>query len=296
MEEKDIRNAVLGLLAAQGTKYVPVGVSARHVHLSQADLDRLFGPGRPLTPCKPLSQPGQFAAQERVTVAGPKGELANVRVLGPVRKQTQVEVTFSDLMRLGLKGMVRMSGDVDGTPGCTLKGPAGEVQIPCGVIVAARHLHLSGPQAALYGVKDGDAVKLRMDGPRPGVLEQVVCRVGEGHDLEVHLDTDEANALGISTGTLLEVLSGCSCGGDCHRHNAPPSAETASPVLPPPRTPMPPEPSGEIMSLVTERDIEDAWRRGEKVIFCRPRCIITDAARERAASLEITFQISKGQV
>lgn len=286
MEEKDIRNAVLGFLAAQGTKYVPVGVSARHVHLSREDLDRLFGAGYSLKPCKPLSQPGQFAARERITVCGPKGELANVRVLGPVRKRTQVEVTFSDLMRLGIKGMVRMSGDVDGTPGCTLKGPAGSVQIPCGVIVAARHLHLSGPQAALYGVKDGDAVKLRMDGPRPGVLEQVICRVGEGHDLEVHLDTDEANAFGITTGTLLEVRSGCSCGGDCHKGDAPPSAEGA--VLPPP------EPNGEVMSLVTERDVEDAWRRGEKVILCKPHCIITDAAKDRAPTLEITFQTARG--
>ena len=283
MNEKDVRNTVLGLLAAQGTKYVPVGVSARHVHLSQADLDRLFGPGYRLRPCKQLSQPGQFAAQERVTVAGPKGELGNVRVLGPVRGKTQVEVTFSDLMRLGLKGMVRMSGDVDGTPGCVLRGPAGEVQIPCGVMVAARHLHLSGPQAALYGLKDGDAVKLRMDGPRPGVLEQVICRVGEGHDLEVHLDTDEANAFGISTGMLLEVVSGCSCGGNC-RHTGAPQSEA----------PVTPEPSGEVMSLVTERDVEDEWRRGGKVILCRPRCIITDAARERAASLEIDFRISKG--
>lgn len=291
MNEKDIRNSVLGLLAAQGTKYVPAGVSARHVHLSRTDLERLFGPGYRLKPCKPLSQPGQFAAQERITVSGPKGEIANVRVLGPVRRQTQVEVTFSDLMRLGLKGMVRMSGDISGTPGCILKGPAGEIQIPCGVIVAARHLHLSGPQAVLYGLKDGDAVKLRMDGPRPGVLEQVVCRVGEGHDLEVHLDTDEANAFGISTGTLLEVLTECSCGGDCHKHAAPVSSEPAPPR---PQTPKPPEPAGEIMSLVTERDIEDAWRRGEKVILCRPRCIITDAAKDRAASLEITFQISKG--
>ncbi len=294
MDERDIRNAVLGLLAAQGTKYVPVGVSARHVHLCQTDLDRLFGPGYRLKPCKPLSQPGQFAALERITVSGPKGELANVRVLGPVRRQTQVEVTFSDLMRLGIKGMVRMSGDVGGTPGCTLKGPAGEIQIPCGVIVAARHLHLSGPQAALYGVKDGDAVKLRMDGPRPGVLEQIICRVGEGHDLEAHLDTDEANAFGISTGTLLEILSGCACGGDCQKHTAPPSSMAPSPALPQAQTPKPPEPTGEIMSLVTERDIEDAWRRGEKVILCKPRCIITDAAKDRAASLEITFQISKG--
>lgn len=286
MDDKDIRNAVLGLLAAQGTKYVPAGVSARHVHLSQGDLDRLFGPGYRLHICKPLSQPGQYAAQERITVAGPKGEITNVRILGPVRERTQVEMTFSDLVRLGLKGMVRMSGELDGTPGCILKGPAGEISISCGVIVAARHLHLSGPQADLYGLKDGNTVHLRMDGPRPGVLEQVVCRVGEGHDLEAHLDTDEANALGITTGALLELLP--PCGGDCPACAAPPSSGTV------PQTPAAPEPAGEIMTLVTERDIEDAWRRGETVILCAPRCIVTDAARERAASLEITFRHSKG--
>ena len=119
MERKDIRNAVLSHLAAQGTKYVPAGVSARHVHLSQADLDCLFGPGHSLHPCKALSQPGQFAAAEKVAVAGPRGELASVRVLGPVRGRSQVELTFSEAKKLGIPGQVRMSGDVDNTPGCT---------------------------------------------------------------------------------------------------------------------------------------------------------------------------------
>ena len=222
MEKKDIRNAVLSHLAVMGTKYVPAGVSARHVHLSREDLDRLFGPGCALHPCKALSQPGQFAAQERVTVSGPRGELANVRVLGPVRGQTQVELTFSEAKKLGIPGQIRMSGDVDGTPGCTLKGPAGQLVIPQGVIVPARHLHLSPQQAACFGLKDGQAVSLRMGGQRGGVLDQVICRVGEGHDLEVHLDTDEANALCVTDGDLLELVmpggekkGGCSCGGDC---------------------------------------------------------------------------------
>ncbi|MCI9352469.1 MAG: phosphate propanoyltransferase [Lawsonibacter sp.] len=293
MERKDIRNAVLSHLAAQGTKYVPAGVSARHVHLSQADLDCLFGPGHSLHPCKALSQPGQFAAQERVTVAGPRGELAGVRVLGPVRGKTQVEVAFSEVKRLGIPGQVRMSGDVDGTPGCTLKGPAGQLTIPQGVIVPARHLHLSPLQAACFGLKDGQPVSLRMGGQRAGLLEQVICRVGEGHDLEVHLDTDEANALCVTDGDLLELVSpeaekkgGCSCGGGCHGscqgtcggHHAAPE--------PPPA----PVNETEPMDLVTERDVEEAWKRGIAVIRCLPRCIVTDAARERAMSLDVEIK------
>ncbi len=292
MEKKDIRNSVLTYLAGTGSKFVPVGVSARHVHLSQDDLNRLFGPGYALKPLKALSQPGQFAAEEKVTVAGPKGEIAGVRVLGPVRRGTQVEVTFSDLMRLGIPGTVRMSGDTEGTPGCVLKGPAGQVSIPNGVIVAARHLHLSPGQAAAYGLKNGQAVTLRMTGPRPGLLEQVVCRVGDGHDLEVHLDTDEANAFCITGASLLELVEpgggeskpcarggscqsggGCQCGGEHPAAQAVPKTEEAPP-----------------MDLVTERDVEEAWRKGVAVIRCLPRCIVTDAARERAMSLGVEIK------
>lgn len=292
MEKKDIRNAVLSHLAVMGTKYVPAGVSARHVHLSREDLDRLFGPGCALHPCKALSQPGQFAAQERVTVSGPRGELANVRVLGPVRGQTQVELTFSEAKKLGIPGQIRMSGDVDGTPGCTLKGPAGQLVIPQGVIVPARHLHLSPQQAACFGLKDGQAVSLRMGGQRGGVLDQVICRVGEGHDLEVHLDTDEANALCVTDGDLLELVmpggekkGGCSCGGDCHGSCQGGCHSHAAPEAPPEK-PRETEP----MDLVTERDVEEAWKQGIPVIRCLPRCIVTDAARERAMSLEIEIK------
>lgn len=291
MERKDIRNAVLSHLAAMGTKFVPAGVSARHVHLSREDLDRLFGPGYALHPCKALSQPGQFAAAEKVAVAGPRGELANVRVLGPVRGKTQVELTFSEAKKLGVPGQVRMSGDVDGTPGCTLRGPAGQLAIPQGVIVPARHLHLSPQQAACFGLKDGQAVSLRMSGQRGGTLDQVICRVGEGHDLEVHLDTDEANALCVTDGDLLELVmpggekkegcsrgGGCECGGSCGGHK--------TEAAPPPEKPRETEP----MDLVTERDVEEAWKRGIPVIRCLPRCIVTDAARERAMSLEIEIK------
>lgn len=304
MEQRDIRNAVLAHLAAMGTKYIPAGVSARHVHLSGEALARLFGPEFRLHPCKALSQPGQFAAQERVSVSGPRGTLPGVRVLGPVRGRTQVEMTFSELMRLGIPGQVRMSGDVDGTPGCTLKGPAGELTIPCGVIVPARHLHLSPFQAASYGLRDGQAVSLRVDGPRSGVLEQVICRVGEGHNLELHLDTDEANALCVRDGDLLALLGGtpspaeesssCQCGGSCSggcggscscSGSRGGSCKGGSTQAAPP-----PVRETEPMDLVTERDVEDAWKRGIPVIRCLPRCIVTDAARERAMSLDVEIR------
>jgi len=293
MEKKDIRNAVLSCLAAQGTKYVPAGVSARHVHLSQRDLECLFGPGYTLHPCKALSQPGQFAAAEKVTVAGPRGEIPNVRVLGPIRRATQVELTFSEAKRLGIQGNVRMSGEVDGTPGCTLKGPAGQLNIPQGVIVPARHLHLSPWQAACYGLKNGQAVSLRMGGPRAGLLEQVICRVGENHDLEVHLDTDEANALCVTNGDLLELVcpqekgEGCSCGGSCHGSCKGACGGHGQESAP---APQPPVRETEPMDLVTERDVEEAWKRGIPVIRCLPRCIVTDAARERAVSLKIEIK------
>ena len=294
MNQISIRNAVLAYLASQGSKFVPVGISARHVHLSQKDAATLFGPGYTLRLHKELSQPGQFAAKEKVTVIGPRGEIAGVRVLGPERGETQVEMTFSDLMRLGISGVVRMSGRLEDTPGCILQGPAGQITIPRGVIVAQRHLHLSPSQAALYGLKNGDAVTLRATGPRPGTLEEVICRVGDDHELEVHLDTDEANALCLTDGALLEVITpgekqercSCSCGKDSNSHGGHHCQKSEEPASLLSET-------EEVLDLVTERDIEDAWRRGINVIRCLPRCIITDAARERAASLELTFKRCK---
>ena len=189
-----------------GRIFVPAAASNRHVHLTAATLERLFGPGYQLTPIKDLSQPGQYAAAETVTVAGPKGELKKVRVLGPVRKEDQVEISRTDSFQLGVKPVVRMSGDVAGTPGCRLIGPAGEVELPQGVIVAARHLHLSEEQCETYGLHDGEVIALRSAGERSAVLENVVVRSGPGHDMEVHLDTDEANAMAMPNGEMLEVI------------------------------------------------------------------------------------------
>ena len=189
-----------------GRIFVPVASSARHIHLCRADVESLFGAGYQLQHFRNLSQPGQFACQEQLTVVGPKGELKKVRVLGPERKATQVEIALTDSFALGIRPPVRMSGKTAGTPGCTLVGPNGSITIKEGVIVAARHLHLSKAQAALFGLSDGQVVRLRSEGDRASVLENVVVRAGDGHDREVHIDTDEANAIAMSGSTMMEVL------------------------------------------------------------------------------------------
>lgn len=189
-----------------GRIFVPVASSARHIHLCRADVEALFGAGYQLQHFRNLSQPGQFACQEQLTVVGPKGELKKVRVLGPERKATQVEIALTDSFALGIRPPVRMSGKTAGTPGCTLVGPNGSVAIQEGVIVAARHLHLSKAQAALFGLSDGQVVRLRSEGDRATVFENVVVRAGDGHDMEVHIDTDEANAIAMSGTTMMEVL------------------------------------------------------------------------------------------
>ena len=190
----------------EGKLYVPVAASARHVHLCRADVEKLFGPGYQLQKLKDLVQPGQYACKEQVTVVGPRGQIEKVRVLGPERKDTQIEVALTDTFGLGLKVPIRMSGKVSGTPGCTLVGPYGSVQIAQGVIVAARHLHASRAQAEAFGLKDGQVVSLRSGGERSVVFENVMVRAGDGHELEVHLDTDEANAAAMAGSPMMEVI------------------------------------------------------------------------------------------
>lgn len=194
------------LFQKTGRIFVPVASSARHVHLCRADVERLFGAGYRLQRLKDLSQPGQFACKEQVTVVGPRGQLERVRVLGPERKATQVEVSLTDTFGLGIKAPVRMSGKTQGTPGCKLVGPAGSIELSEGVIVAARHLHLSAAQAARFGLRDGQSVRLRAEGERATVLENVIVRAGDGHDMEVHIDTDEANAIAMAGSTMMEIL------------------------------------------------------------------------------------------
>ena len=188
-------------------KKVIIETSARHVHVTKEDLETLFGKGYSLTPKKDLSQPGQYASNERVTVVGPKKELANVSILGPCRPADQVELSATDARSIGLDIAVRESGDTAGTPGCTLKGPAGEVTIKEGVIVAKRHIHLTPATADKLGVKNKDIVwvKCKTDG-RAAVLGDVVVRVSESFADAMHIDTDESNAIGAGPGLMGEIV------------------------------------------------------------------------------------------
>lgn len=192
------------LPTADVVKGIPVGISNRHVHLSRVDMLALFGSDR-LTHFKDLSQPGQFACQERILVAGPKGAIEGVRVLGPLRAKTQVELAPSDCVRLGLKAPVRDSGDLAGSASLTLVGPTGTVVISEGAIVAARHIHMHTADAAVFGCRDGQRVSIRTSGPRGLVFNEVLVRVSDKFSLEMHLDLDEANAAGLRNGDLVEL-------------------------------------------------------------------------------------------
>ena len=173
---------------------VLVETSARHVHLSAEHLEILFGKGAELTVKKMLSQPGQFACEERVTVVGPKKELKNVSILGPVRKATQVELSLTDARSIGISAPIRESGDIAGSSGCKLIGPCGEVEIAEGVIAAKRHIHLTPADAENFGVKDKEIVSVKLDTERGIIFGDVVVRVNDNFAAAMHIDTDESNA------------------------------------------------------------------------------------------------------
>lgn len=189
-----------------GMRVVPTGVSNKHIHLTRQDLNVLFGYGYQLTVKKKLSQPGQFAAQECVEVIGPKGTFRSVRILGPLRDHTQIELARTDCYKIGIHAPVRSSGDVKGTPGIILKGPNGVLHVKEGVIVADRHIHLSEAEAAAFGLKDGDHVSVAIGGIKPGVMENVLIRAGAKHKMDFHIDTDDANAFGLHNGSLVTII------------------------------------------------------------------------------------------
>lgn len=185
---------------------VPISGSNRHVHLSQEDFEILFGKNYNLTRQKDLSQPGQFAASECVKLITPKGEKENVRILGPVRGKTQVELLASDCYSLGLDICVRDSGDIANTPGITIVGPNGSVKIKEGVIVAARHIHMHTNEAKAFGYKDKDRVSVRIFGPRSITFHNVLIRVSDNYMLDMHLDLDEMNACCAKNGDLAQII------------------------------------------------------------------------------------------
>ncbi len=194
------------LAEKSGRRLVPVAVSGRHIHLSREHVEILFGKDYQLQMLRPLAQPGQYACKETLTIRTQKGTLEKVRVLGPERPDTQVEISVSDAYKMGIKPMLKMSGEVAGTPGCTLVSQSAVAEISCGVMIAKRHLHISTQQAKIYKLTDGQNIRLKYDGQRATIFDEVVVRVGDGHDLEIHIDTDEANSAMVSGSSYGEIL------------------------------------------------------------------------------------------
>ena len=190
--------------AVLGRLFIEIEASGRHVHVTGAQAQALFGHG--LTPVRPLSQPGQFLAEERVTVMGLKGEFHNVAVLGPERSEAQVEISLTDGKTLGIEPPIRASGEVENTPGISLLGPKGRVDLPRGLLAAQRHIHLPPEAGERFGVKDKQVVRLQTFTRRPCIFEDVVVRIDPGFAPAVHLDYDEANACGLQKGDFGRIL------------------------------------------------------------------------------------------
>ena len=306
MNDKELRaaveRAILSELAKIGEPYVPVMSSNRHCHLSQADVEKLFGAGYQLTKMRDLVQPGQYACNERVTIETEKGKMT-LRVVGPARKETQVELSITDSVKLGLKPPIRMSGELAGSPGCTLANGDRRITLSQGVIVAARHLHMSPDDAQAFGVKDGDVVSLKVEGPRPALLENVLVRSGDAHLLEAHIDTDEANACALSDGQLCRVIRkegewacaagtagfAAALGGMLTGQSAAPALQTAAfqpapaaPKAAPKRDTML-DLSKEARYLLTEDDVRTAALNGYKIIRYASDAILTPLARDTAS-------------
>lgn len=185
---------------------IPVGISNRHIHLSQGDLETLFGAGYQLTKTKDLSQPGQYACKETVIIAGPKGAIEKVRILGPVRSESQAEILQADCFKLGVTAPVKLSGDLAGTPGVTLIGPQGSVYLKRGLMIAQRHIHLTPEDAVNLGVRDGEKVTIQTEGLRGGTYTNVVIRATGTSSLEFHIDTEEANAMGLTAASKITIV------------------------------------------------------------------------------------------
>jgi putative phosphotransacetylase len=205
---RDVVTSRLGAVSAGSSRLV-VHASARHMHVSRQDLDVLYGPGYELTPERELYQEGNYAAKETVTLIGPKGRtIPNLRILGPLRSRSQIELAFTDAITLGLANVpVRLSGDIDGTPGARVLGPRGLVELKEGVIRAAIHVHMNPAEAAEYGVKQGDVVRLRVGGDAEVTFGRVHVRIDPKARLNVHMDTDEANACGLHLAREMELIT-----------------------------------------------------------------------------------------
>lgn len=205
--EEIVINTVKRLMAEKDApNRVPLGVSNKHLHLTQEHVEILFGKGHTLTNMKDVKQPGQFACEECVKMIGPKGEFSKVRVLGPVRKETQIELSMTDARTLGVNVPIRESGVLEGTPGLVLEGPCGRVELENGAIAALRHIHMTPDIAEALGLVDGDCVGVESSGLRPTLFRDVLVRVSPKYAYEMHIDTDEANAAGLKNNDVLKIV------------------------------------------------------------------------------------------
>ncbi len=276
MDERALRitveRIVLTELAKGGELIVPVNSSNRHIHLSQKDVDQLFGAGYQLKKLRDLAQPGQYACEERVTLETPKGKLT-LRVVGPVRKETQVELSVTEIVKLGLPPMVRMSGDSAGTPGGIITNGDRRVTLERGVTVAARHLHMTDAQAQAYGLSNGEVVSLLAQGIRETVFGNVIVRCGEGHDLEAHIDKDEANAAMLQDGALCRII----------KQNQTQPLQSAGSVTATAAKPG----KAQQRRLITEDDVKAAHAEGRTSVPRGAQDIVTPLAKDAAWELGI---------
>ncbi|ARD48254.1 acetate kinase [Sporosarcina sp. P37] len=262
---------------------VPIGVSARHVHLQPEHVEVLFGAGYELTQRSELSQPGQFAANETVMIAGPKSNIERVRILGPVRKATQVEVSFTDAMKLGVKPPLRESGNIEGSAPVTLIGPKGSVHIEQGLIIAQSHIHMAPADAARFGVADGEYVTVEYDGVRPISFRNVRIRVNERYRLEMHIDTDEANAGFITQGSIGRLVKAGDAKEAVAVHNVQETVKSPAPAS----VPKAYEFKKKLLST------EDLSSISEQEIVVDKGTIVTALARDTARELGKTITIRK---
>lgn len=202
---KELQNH--GLLEKGSNIHVPVSISARHLHLQQEHVEMLFGRGYELTKFKDISQPGQFACNEKVTLKGPKGTIENVRILGPLRQRTQVEISRTDARKIGVAPPVRNSGNIVGSEAITLIGPAGVVSLQEGCIIADRHIHMTQADALRFGVQDKQKVSVLVEGDKGGMMGQVTIRVNDRYALDMHIDTDDANAFDLKGNEWLKIIA-----------------------------------------------------------------------------------------
>lgn len=262
---------------------VPIAVSARHVHLQPEHVEVLFGTGYELTQRSELSQPGQFAANETVMIAGPKSSIERVRILGPVRKATQVEVSFTDAMKLGVKPPLRESGNIEGSAPITLIGPKGSVHINQGLIIAQAHIHMAPTDATRFGVEDGEYVTVEADGVRSISFRNVRIRVNERYRLEMHIDTDEANAGFISQGAIGRLVKSGDAKETVSVQAMTETVKTTNPV----NVPVTFEFTKKLLSA------EDVSGISEKEIVINKGTIVTALARDTARELGKTISSRK---